>query len=250
MCLEGASGRPGVAPLLLHAVGWTADADDVGDALARSAHTFAVLGLDGTRAGVFEVLGAADVGLPSDVAIGSYTGRSPCAPDSEDGGALADQKCIKATGSCGIAVAAIDDASGDDDPIDLVTGTACMSGDSLMVDIDGDGANESFALATFIDGVRAPAEEVLAAPVVGATCTESFQLYGLTIVPEPEDPKAPDDPRYHVPVDVLGVVDLDADGRRELILGFRYEEGRTFAIYSAVQQAGRLELVGEAVPWQ
>jgi hypothetical protein len=250
MCLEGAGGRPGVAPLLVHGIGWSSDADDVEAALQRSVRAFAVLGLDGTRAGVFEVLGAADVGLPSEVAIGSYSGRSPCAPYSEDGGAKADETCVKATGACGLAIGSIDDAGGKDDVPDLDVGTACLSGDSLLIDVDGDGATESFPLATFIDTVRAPAEEVLAAPVVGPSCKASFALYDLTIIPEPEDPKAPDDPRYHVVIDIDGVVDLDGDGRREVIVSFRYEEGRTLVIYSALQQAGRLELVGEAVPWQ
>jgi hypothetical protein len=249
MCLEGAAGRPGVAPLLLRAVGWTADADDVERAATRSVRSFAVLGLDGTRAGIFEVLGMADVGLPGQVAIGSYSGRSPCAPESEDGGALADEACVKATASCGIAVARVD-PGGDDDVPELESGTACVAGDSLLVDIDDDGASESFPIGALIDGVRAPAEEVTASPVVGPSCTATFAIYDLTIIPEPEDPKAPDDPRYHVVVDIAGVVDLDDDGRRELIVSFHYEEGRTFAIYSALQHAGRLELVGEAVPWQ
>jgi hypothetical protein len=250
MCPEGADGRPGVAPLFLRSVGWSADADDVGDALERSAHAFAVLGVDGTRAGVFEVLGATDVGGDADVAIGSYSGRTPCAPKSDDGTALADDACTAATSGCAVAVASLDDASGDDEAPDVSTGGACVSGDAIQVDIDGDGAMESFPLAGFIDSVRAPAEEVLAAPQVGASCTPTFAVYGLAIVPEPEDPSAPDDPRYHVNIDLDGVVDLDGDGRQELIVSYRYEEGRTVVIYSAQQQAGRLELVGEAVPWQ
>jgi hypothetical protein len=52
-----------------------------------------------------------------------------------------------------------------------------------------------------------------------------------------------------VTIDLLGVVDLDADGRHELVLAFRYPESRTLAVYSALHQAGRLELVGEAVSW-
>src|SRR5687768_3903488 len=76
MCPEGAGGRPAVAPLLVRGVGWSDDADDVASHLERSARSFAVLGVDGKRAGVFEVLGVADAGLPGNVAIGGYVGRS------------------------------------------------------------------------------------------------------------------------------------------------------------------------------
>ena len=51
-------------------------------------------------------------------------------------------------------------------------------------------------------------------------------------------------------LDVLGVLDLDGDGRREVAVAFRYPDGRTLALYSALSLSGRLELVGEAVPWQ
>ncbi len=252
MCPEGAGGRPAVAPLLVRAVGWTDDADDVTAQLERYVHSFAVLGLDGKRAGIFEVLGVADVDLPSDVAIGSYAGRSPCAPASEEGGAPQDKACNQATGGCGLAVASIDRGGQSDagEVPELEVGAACLSGDSLSVDIDGDGAAESFPINQFIDSVRAPAEEVLAAPVVGVACDPTFALYNLVIVPPPEDPDAEDDARYHVTIDILGVADLDGDGRRELAISFRYPTGRTLALYSAIAQAGRLELVGEAVPWQ
>jgi len=252
MCPEGAAGRPGVAPLLVRGVGWNDDADDVTAQLERSAHSFAVLGLDGKRAGVFEVLGVADVGLPSDVAIGSYIGRSPCAPGTTDGGAADDALCLAATGGCGLAVASIDrGAPGDAGEVpELTVGGACLAGDSLIVDIDGDGAAESFPLGQFIDAVRAPAEEVLAAPVVGVACEPTFALYNLVIVPPPEDAGTADDPRYHVTIDIIGVADLDGDGRRELAIAFRYPDGRTLGLYSAIAQSGRLELVGQAIPWQ
>jgi len=248
MCPEGAAGRPAVAPLLMRGVGWTADAENVGATLDRSVHAFAVLGFDGKRAGVFEVLGSADAGLPEDVAIGGYVGRGPCVPYTDEGGAPADAACVKATKGCGLAVAAIDTTrSADSDVPDLRAGGACVSGDALVVDVDGDGAPESFSIAGFLDPVRAPADEVVAAPVVGPSCTPRFAIHGHVIKPSPED--GPDDPRYHVTIDVLGVVDLDADGRHELVLAYRYPEGRTFAVYSALRQSGRLELVGEAVPW-
>lgn len=252
MCPEGAGGRPGVAPLLVRGVGWNDDPDDVTDQLERAARSFAVLGLDGKRAGIFEVLGVADVDLPSDVAIGSYAGRSPCAPASTEGGAAADAACLKATGGCGLAVASIDRGNQGEagDVPELSVGGACLAGESLIVDIDGDGAAESFPIGQFIDSVRAPAVEVLAAPVVGVACDPAFALYGLVIVPPPEDDKAADDPRYHVTIDILGVADLDGDGRHEVAVSFRYASGRTLALYSAIAQAGRLELVGEAIPWQ
>jgi hypothetical protein len=250
MCPEGAAGKPAVAPLLVRGVGWSSEPDDVDAAIQRSARAFAVLGLDGHRAGIFEVLGVADVGLPGEVAIGSYAGRSPCAPASQDGGAEDDPACKRATGGCGLAVASIDPASAKaDEIVDVDAGGACASGGSLLVDVDGDGASEAFPIAQFVDPVRAPAEEVLAAPVVGAACDATFAVYGLVVTPPPEE-GVKDDPRYHVTIDVIAVADLDGDGRRELALSFRYPDGRTVALYSAIRQSGRLELVGEAVPWQ
>lgn len=249
MCPEGAAGRPAVAPLFARGVGWTANVEDVTARLERSARAFAVLGPDGKRAGVFEVLGAADVGLAGDVAIGSYVGRGPCTPYSDEGGAAPDAACVRATSGCGIAVASIDGGAARDAEVpELTTGAACIAGDALIVDVDGDGASESFAVAGFVDPVRAPAEEVIAAPVVGPACDARFAVYGHVVRP-PSEPGVADDPRYDVGVDVLGVVDLDADGRHELVIAFRYPDRRTLALYSAQRQAGRLDLVGEAVSW-
>lgn len=250
MCPDGAGGRPAVAPLIVRGVGWSDDADDVATQLERNARAFAVIGLDGRRAGVFEVLGAADVGLPGEVAIGSYAGRSPCVPFSDEGGAPEDAACVKATKGCGLAVASIDQVAAETAEVpEFAVGAACISGESLVVDIDGDGATESFPLAQFVDPVRAPSEEVLAAPVVSPSCKATFALHDQVVKPAPE-PDVADDPRYHVTLDIVGVVDLDGDGRHELVVSFRYPEGRTFAVYSALRQAGSLELVGEAVPWQ
>jgi hypothetical protein len=248
MCPDGAAGRPGIAPLLVRAVGWTDDADDVATQLERAARRFAVFGLAGARAGLFEVLGTADVGLPQDIAMGSYVGRGTCTPE---GGDQPDAACEKATRGCGLAVASIEPGAAErEDEIPAPTvGTACLSGDALLVDVDGDGATESFPVAQFVDGLRAPAEEVLASPVVGVACDGRFTLHGLEVT-APEDPGVAVDPRYTVTLDVMGVLDLDGDGRREVALAFRYPEGRTVALYSALAVAGRLELVGEAVPWQ
>ncbi len=249
MCPDGAAGRPGIAPLLVRAIGWSDDADDVGVQLERAARRFAVFGLDGARAGQFEVLGTADVGLPQDVAMGSYVGRGACTPA---GAEVEDAACVAATRGCGLAVASIEPGVADRPDAELPTlavGTVCRSGDSLLIDVDGDGATESFPIAQFVDGLRAPAAEVLASPVVGVECAGRFATYGLA-VNSSEEPGEPEDPRYTVTLDVLGVLDLDGDGRREVAVAFRYPEGRTVALYSALAMAGRLDLVGEAVPWQ
>jgi hypothetical protein len=248
MCPQGAAGRPAVAPLLVRGVGWSADPDDVAAALERSARAFAVLGHDGTRAGIFEVLGAAEIGLASEVAIGSYAGRSPCAPATHDGGAEPDAACTRATGGCGLAIASIEPGGDGVTLPEVVAGAACAAGGSLVVDVDGDGVPEAFTIAQFVDAERAPAEEVTATLVAAPSCTEAFAIYGLVVAPPPEAGVA-DDPRYHVTLDVIAVADLDGNGRREVVISFRYPHGRTIALYSAVRHAGRLDLVGEAEPW-
>src|SRR5688572_10694837 len=52
MCPQGAAGRPGVAPLVLRAVGWTSEESEVSAPIERSAlRSMAVLAWDGRRAG-------------------------------------------------------------------------------------------------------------------------------------------------------------------------------------------------------
>ena len=46
-------------------------------------------------------------------------------------------------------------------------------------------------------------------------------------------------------MDVLGVADLDGDGRREVILALRFPTVRTIVVYAATESAQRLELAGE-----
>ena len=55
------------------------------------------------------------------------------------------------------------------------------------------------------------------------------------------------DPRYVVMIDVLGVVDFDDDGKREVVIGLRYPDSRTIVVYSGVE--GGMKLVGEATSW-
>ena len=58
------------------------------------------------------------------------------------------------------------------------------------------------------------------------------------------------DPRDWKGLDLLGVVDLDDDGRPELIFAYHYADRHTWAIYSPQRTAAGLDLVGEGVPWQ
>jgi hypothetical protein len=96
-----------------------------------------------------------------------------------------------------------------------------------------------------LDGIRGPASEWTASPTETATCTPTFQLYDIKLARAPE-PKKPSDPHATVTMDVLGVVDLDGDGRRELVLSLRFPTTRSIVVYTASETAQRLELAGEA----
>jgi hypothetical protein len=260
MCPEGAAGRPGVAPMFVRGVEWKDDADDVEEPLARNAiRQLAVLGENGQRAGVFTVMGTADVGLGADVAIGSYIGGSPCARPIDTSGAKAadDPACTAATHGCGLAVAPVIpgvDAYGtptaDDDAPAPPTGTACIAGDTLVVDIDGDGAAETFSMPAFLDPVRAPADEVTSVATAAPPCKGSFAHFSARVDAGGEPGAGAPDPKYKVEIDLLGVADVDGDGRKELFVAFRYPDRRTVAVYSATSMASRLDLVAEALPWQ
>jgi hypothetical protein len=260
MCPSGAAGRPGVVPMFVRGGDWKDDPDEVEEPLGRNAiRELAVLGEDGGRAGVFTVMGAADVGIGMDVAIGSYVGASPCAQAGQGGKPADDPACVAATHGCGLAIAPIapgQDAYGGPSPADVgaevdvpPAGTACVAGDTLVVDIDGDGAAETYSLPAFLDQVRAPADEVTAVPTAAPACKGSFARWSAHVDAGVEPDGAPD-PRYRVEIDLLGVADVDGDGRRELFLAFRYPDRRAVVVYSATSSAGRLEKVGEALPWQ
>jgi hypothetical protein len=247
MCPRAADGRPAVKPLFVRALGWSDAAEDAASAVERrAARQFSVLAWDGRRAGLFSVAGIAEVG-DQDVAVGAYAGSSPCARPRDAGDAGYHPDCVTSQDHCGLAVATLDRGRPDEqpfeadpDPLSLTPGGACVAGDKLLIDIDGDGSEEAFVARDFVNAVWAPAEEVLAVPRSNETCTPAFAMHHA--VP-------PADPRHWRGLDVVGVVDLDGDGRRELILAYHYAARRTWAIYSATSIAGRLDLVGEAEPW-
>jgi hypothetical protein len=74
-------------------------------------------------------------------------------------------------------------------------------------------------------------------------------LYDVKLVPEAAPGKTPD-ARATVTLDLLGVIDLDGDGRKELVIALRFPTVRTVVVYSASQSSQRLELVGEAQSFQ
>jgi hypothetical protein len=247
MCPKGAAGRPAVAPLMMRTVQWTDAATEVSNAVERgSVPRFVVFGVDGKQAGVFDAVGVADVGMQQSVAAGAYVGASPCTADAGKGTRIEDPACGPALAGCGLAVGELA-ARPDDLPVTptFQTGGACLSGDAIAFDVDGDQVSESFPLASMLDGVRSPAEEWSAAPTAGAACTPKFELYDIKLALPPE-PGKPIDPKSIVEVDVMGVIDLDGDGRKELVLALRFPTVRTIVVYTSSGSAQRLELAGES----
>lgn len=257
MCPQGVAGRPGLAPLLLRGVQWTDEPVEVGNAISHGEATkFSVFGLDGKRAGTFDPVGIAEVGLPQTVAAGAYAGAGPCTRGTANGVRLEEPPCQGATRGCGIAVAMLGDSSGKEGAgsgQEWKTGGACVAGDELAVDVDGDGTAEAFPLAGFLDARREPAELVEARPQVAAACTPTFTVFGLRHAAPPDAGKRAAE--YVVLMDVLAVVDLDDDGMKELVLGLRYYDSRSIVVYSGVPGAGAdgsgaaLRLIGEAASW-
>ena len=276
MCPLGAAGRPGLAPIAMRGVQWSDTAAEIAAVVERGGTpSYEVFGNDGKVAGQFDTLGMAEVGVNQPVVSGGYTGAPPCTynvtptipdapnvrpgatPPSGKGSGVAtaaplgppistraeDPRCVPATTGCGLAVGEI--VHPDDPPSRPVyaVGGACITGDELAVDIDGDGTAEAFPLAGLLDGSHAPAAEWTAAPKLGAPCTPTFQVFDIHLGQE-EGGKV--DPRGAVTMDVLGVVDVDGDGRRELVLALRFPTVRTIVIYTPTSAAQRLELAGEA----
>lgn len=250
MCPQAAAGRPAIAPLMMKTIDWSDRAAEVSAALERgSVPRFTVLGVDGNAAGTFDTVGVADVGIEVPVGVGTYVGASPCTAaaggtPSTSSARIEDPACGIATASCGVALGEL---VRPDDPPETATfasGGACLSGDAIAVDIDGDKIAESFPLAGVLDPIRGPSTEWSANPTAGAACTPTFSLYDMKLV-RPPDPGKPIDTKSMVVLDVLAVVDIDADGRKELVVAMRFPTVRTILVYAARSTATRLELVGE-----
>jgi hypothetical protein len=237
MCLDRGAGRPALALLMTRQVGWSVDARELEHLGQHQAQRpFVVLSGRGARAGIFEAIGPVDLGTAAPALTGGYAGKPPC----EDKEASWSTACTEAQGKCGLAVASLA-VDGDSEPPPLHTGTACVEGGKLLlVDLDGDGVNEAFPVSGFLDELRAPAAEVGAEVPARATCTPAFSLPGLV---RGKDAKA------FRALDLLGVVDLDDDGRVEVVMQYRYASVRTWGVYSADPTLGKLTLVAEVEPW-
>jgi hypothetical protein len=233
---------------------WIDESDQVAALIERGrVPRFNVLGTDGKSAGVFDTVGVADVGMKTSVGVGTYTGASPCTADAGATSATTTATTTRAeTAGCAAAMLgcglALGELSRPDDAVEtprFVTAGACLMSDSLAIDIDGDGAAEVFPLAGVLDVIRGPAQEWLASPAVGTQCTPSFTLYDVKLT-RPAEPGKTTDPKATVTLDVLGVLDLDGDGRKEVVLALRFPTVRTIVVYSAKTTFTRLELVGES----
>jgi hypothetical protein len=242
MCPTAAVGRPAVRPLFVRGETWSDRQEAlVGPVERRGARQFSVLGWDGRRAGLFSVAGAArtDDGI---AAIGAYAGHSPCERRRGAEKGARDPDCAAALRDCGLAVAVLEPSGGfharpaeeDPDPVAFEAGGACVAGGILLVDIDGDKKLEAYPAAGFADRAGAASNEVAAVAAGSAACTPRFAVRGAIAAG----------------VDLLAVVDLDADGRNEILAQFQSGGHRSWALYSATSTVGRLERVGVGSPWR
>src|SRR5882724_10924496 len=73
LCPKGAAGRPAIAPLMMRTTQWIDTPVEVINAVERGdTPRFAVFGVDGKPAGLFDAVGVADLPLGQSVASGTY----------------------------------------------------------------------------------------------------------------------------------------------------------------------------------
>lgn len=248
MCPAAVKGRPGVMPVIMRRLSWTDSREEMAEVLERNmARQFSVLGWDGHRVGTFSVVGSAE-GAAGVYAAGGYAGGSACETHGPTGETRPIPECEKTMLSCALSIAALKAPGGlgappfdeQPDPLELPTGGACVTKGKLLFDVDRDGHPEAFRTADFLDPFRAPAEEVSSIAAGKAKCEPHFAVRAALPATDPRDWRG---------LDILGVIDLDGDGRDELVAAYNYQTRRTWAIYSARSSSGSLDLVGEGVPW-
>ena len=227
VCINDALHGPHTFPLFARSdAGWSADESMARAPLTEGPQRFEFLGFDGERHGSMTT--AAD-GVPSDPGgfVGTYYGIGGVGPcgyriSKRKRGVWMD--CASA-GGCGIAIAVPGQAEPSPTPPVFKVTLVCDVNGSLVMDLDGDEGVEAFPL----DGFRGQAT-VEGTPFTGAPCdTPRFAWYRMPVADGV--------------VDVLGAVDLDRDGNRELMIAYTPAGGqRTVALYTpAPPHAVRLD---------
>ncbi|MBI4512088.1 MAG: hypothetical protein HY698_20820 [Deltaproteobacteria bacterium] len=234
LCPGKAAGRPAVSMLFARrALSWSRDSSELNLLVTRGAvQRFTVLSFSGKRAGIFTAMGTTELSPASQAAVGGYAGDLPCAEE------VTAAQCMALSDGCGLALAQVRPLD-PEETLTPSTGAGCVQEGKLLVDTDQDGRAEAFPLDAFLDEMRAPSEEVLGESAPAAGCQARFatpSILGGT------------DPRFFKGMDLVGVLDVDGDGRNELVIQFRYADKRTWALYTA-QVPLRLSLVGESEPW-
>ncbi len=246
MCPTAAKGRAAVLPMFLRAADWETAAEAVSRPIeAARARQFSVLAWDGRRAGVFAVAGAAELGMAQRVALGGYAGASPCTEPPQTGRERrVIAECKQHRAGCGLALAVLEPPTHEAPPLaeasrpmDVAIGGACVVDGKLLSDIDGDGRLEAYPTAAFRSASGGLADEVVATELGGATCLPQFAIAGLAAGQADDG------------MSLLGVLDIDGDGRHELIVSYLAGEASTWAIYSPLDTPGRLDRVAEATSW-
>lgn len=217
VCPNRLDGLPAVNALFVRqGRTWSADPREAKGFVARGlVPRFAVLGFSGRKAGMFTTAGSVAARSHWPVAAGAYAGAPPCADDATVA------ECRAVYGGCGpgVAVGGVDAT----EPIDVATSGGCIVGNRLVVDVDGDGTPEVFAL----DKGRLP-DELAGRNEAAPPCERRFAAQGA--------------------VDLIAVADIDGDGRMEVILQLRGKE-RIWGVYSATETPKRLVRVAVASPW-
>lgn len=243
LCADAAAGGMVVTPVAVAAGGWSV-AGEVG--LGSAVRQFSIYGWSGRRMGAFSVAGAGAVGKRQ-VAIGSYAGSPPCTEPRQAG--QAPEKvaaCTAALGECALAVADLEPGGGPGarpygelrDPVAHETGGACIAGHHLVIDLDGPGGEgaKGFSLRGLGRAGPPPVELLAMPPAKAARCTPAFAVAKVAVAGA-------------TVVDVLGVIDIDRDGRFEVVMGYRHGEASRpdrVVIYSATETTMRLDRVATA----
>ena len=216
-CMMAALGGPHFFPLFAGGdIEWTAEQAVARAPVSMAPQHFNVLGVDGQSHGDFMTKADAVSSAPRGFE-GEYRGvwgMGPCT--YLRGGKRVTRVDCGTAGGCGISIAVSGSSVQPLEPHAIAQ--VCVVDGSLIGDLDGDGAVESFPLRGLrgqgaIEGARSS----------GSPCaTPRFAWYRLPVGADV--------------LDLLGVVDLDRDGHLELLIAYTPAGGpRTVSLYTPAQ---------------